>query len=40
MAKMQKKSMSSPDETRPFSKGKVEIITVEGVKLAASLALS
>ncbi len=32
MAKMQKKSMTSPDETRPFQKGKVELVTVEGVK--------
>ena len=28
---MQKKSMSSPDETRNFPKGKVELVKVEGV---------
>ncbi len=31
MAKIQQKSLSSPDETRTFPKGKVEIVTVEGV---------
>ena len=28
---MQKKSMSSPDETRDFPKGKLELVNVEGV---------
>ncbi len=31
MAKIQKKSLNSPDETRTFPKGKVEIVTVEGI---------
>ncbi len=29
--KMQKKSMSSPDETRDFPKGKLELVNFEGV---------
>jgi quercetin dioxygenase-like cupin family protein len=28
---VQKKNLSSPDEIRPFSKGKVELVTVEGI---------
>ena len=31
MASMQKKSLSSPDETRTFPKGKVELVTVGGI---------
>ena len=31
MMKMQKKSMKSPDETRNFPKGKVELVNIEGV---------
>ncbi len=31
MVKMQKKSMSSPEETRNFPKGKVELVKLEGV---------
>ena len=31
MVKMQKKSMNSPEETRDFPKGKVQLVTVEGV---------
>lgn len=30
MAKAEKKSVSSPDETRKFEKGKVELVTVAG----------
>jgi hypothetical protein len=31
MVKMQKKSLNSPDETRSFPKGKVELVTLSGV---------
>ncbi|MCL5410865.1 MAG: cupin domain-containing protein [Patescibacteria group bacterium] len=31
MAKMQKKSMDKPDETRSFPNGKVELVKLEGV---------
>jgi mannose-6-phosphate isomerase-like protein (cupin superfamily) len=31
MIKMQKKSLSSPDETRSFPKGRVELVTLSGV---------
>jgi len=31
MAKMQQKSLNSPDETRTFPKGKVELVTVGGI---------
>ena len=31
MAKMDKKSLHSPDETRKFEKGKVDLVTVGGV---------
>ena len=31
MVKMQKKSISNPDETRNFPKGKVELVKLEGV---------
>ena len=31
MASMQKKSLSSPDETRTFPKGKCEFVTVGGI---------
>ena len=31
MAKMQKKSMNSPDETRSFPKGKVELVTLGSI---------
>src|SRR3989344_2886176 len=31
MAKMDKKSLHSPDETRSFEKGKVDLVTVGGV---------
>ena len=31
MAKMQKKTLSAPDEERPFDKGKIELATLSGV---------
>jgi hypothetical protein len=31
MAKMEKRSLSQPDETRTFDKGKLELVTVGGV---------
>jgi mannose-6-phosphate isomerase-like protein (cupin superfamily) len=31
MARLEKKSINSPDETRSFPKGKVELVTVGGV---------
>lgn len=31
MAKMEKKNMSAPDETRPFPKGKLELVTLAGI---------
>ena len=31
MANMQKKNLSSPDETRSFPKGRVELVTLEGI---------
>lgn len=31
MVKMQKKSINNPEETRNFPKGKVDLVTVEGV---------
>lgn len=34
MAKLQKKSLSTPDETRTFDKGKSEIVTIGGFKFA------
>jgi len=30
---IEKKNLSSPDETRPFSKGKLEIVTIGGTAL-------
>ena len=31
MASMQKKNLNSPDETRSFSKGRVELVTLGGI---------
>ena len=31
MGKMQKKSLNSPDETRSFDKGKIELATIDGI---------
>jgi len=31
MAKMEKRTMSSPDETRTFDKGKLELVTIGGI---------
>jgi hypothetical protein len=31
MAKMEKRNLSQPDETRTFDKGKVELVTIGGV---------
>lgn len=31
MTKIQKKSMNNPEETRKFPKGKVELVTLEGI---------
>ncbi len=31
MAKMQKKSLNTPDEMRSFPKGKVELVTLSGI---------
>jgi len=31
MARMQKKSLDAPDETRSFEKGKLQLVTVSGV---------
>jgi hypothetical protein len=31
MVKMQKKSISNPEETRNFPKGKVDLVTLEGI---------
>jgi len=31
MAKMEKKNLGAPDETRPFPKGKLELVSVAGV---------
>jgi hypothetical protein len=33
MAKMQKKSLNSPDETDPFDNGKVELANLTGVTI-------
>ncbi len=33
MASMEKKSLDSPDETRPFAKGKVEVVNLGGVTI-------
>lgn len=31
MSSLVKKSLNNPDETRPFSKGKLDIVTIEGI---------
>ena len=31
MARMQKKSLNTPDEMRSFPKGKVELVTLSGI---------
>jgi len=31
MAKMEKRNLAQPDETRTFDKGKLELVTVGGV---------
>ena len=35
MATMQKRNMLSPDETRTFDKGKLELVTIGGLPLVA-----
>ena len=37
MARMQKKSLDSPDETRSFEKGKLQLVTVSGVTFGRAI---
>jgi hypothetical protein len=36
-SKMQKKSLNSPDETRTFAKGKVELVNFETVTIGRAI---